>query len=331
MNFARKFFKHPWIIIVMSIALTGFLGFFLKDLTIENTIRMFFPKNDESYSRLTKTEDEFGSMISLGISIESKSGSILTPENIQIIKNITDQALKVPYVEDVDSLTHIDYVCNQDGAISASQLIPEDDYDEEGNFIGTKEMIDRLKERLNEWNDMYNRVIIDDSYVGTQIQITLEPKGEEKIAFEQADEAFAAVHLRVLDGSAAPVDGCRIGHAVVGGARISLARQEIPIRNDAVVGVAHKPAGGAGIARAIRVLGDHAAVVGVRDVVEARASRNAACVAARGLHGASRNRSGDDRVACRRAPATVEVADDAADVGRAGDVAVVLAVRQREL
>lgn len=210
MNFARKFFKHPWIIIVMSIALTGFLGFFLKDLTIENTIRMFFPKNDESYSRLTKTEDEFGSMISLGISIESKSGSILTPENIQVIKNITDQALKVPYVEDVDSLTHIDYVCNQDGAISASQLIPEDDYDEEGNFIGTKEMIDRLKERLNEWNDMYNRVIIDDSYVGTQIQITLEPKGEEKIAFEQAEEAYKKARLALKEAQNQKADSATL-------------------------------------------------------------------------------------------------------------------------
>lgn len=190
MNFVKKFFKHPWIIIVFSIALTGFLGFFLKDLTIENTIRMFFPKNDESYTRLTKTEDEFGSMISLGISIESKSGSILTPENIQVIKNITDQALKVKYVEDVDSLTHIDYVCNQDGAISASQLIPDDDYDESGNYIGSKEMLARLKDRLNEWDDIYSRVIIDDNYTGTQIQVTLEPKGEEQIAFESADAEY---------------------------------------------------------------------------------------------------------------------------------------------
>lgn len=190
MNFVKKFFKHPWIIIVFSIALTGSLGFFLKDLTIENTIRMFFPKNDESYTRLTKTEDEFGSMISLGISIESKSGSILTPENIQVIKNITDQALKVKYVEDVDSLTHIDYVCNQDGAISASQLIPDEDYDESGNYIGSKEMLARLKDRLNEWDDIYSRVIIDDNYTGTQIQVTLEPKGEEQIAFENADEEY---------------------------------------------------------------------------------------------------------------------------------------------
>ncbi|MBP5437367.1 MAG: MMPL family transporter [Treponema sp.] len=191
MNFVKKFFKHPWIIIVFSIALTGFLGFFLKDLTIENTIRMFFPKNDESYTRLTKTEDEFGSMISLGISIEAKSGSILTPENIQVIKNITDQALKVKYVEDVDSLTHIDYVCNQDGAISASQLIPDEDYDESGNYIGSKEMLSRLKDRLNEWDDIYSRVIIDDNYTGTQIQVTLEPKGEEQIAFESADQEYA--------------------------------------------------------------------------------------------------------------------------------------------
>lgn len=190
MKFLKSFFKHPWAIIIACLALTGALGFFMKDLVMDNSIRMFFPKKDSSYARLTQTEDEFGSMLVIGISLEAKGGDILTPEYIQVVKEITDQVKELPNVEDIDSLTHIDYVCNQDGAITASQLIPEEDYDENGTYIGSPEMIMRLKDRLTEWDDMYNRVIVDDSFAGTQLQVTLVPKGEEQIAYDRANEAY---------------------------------------------------------------------------------------------------------------------------------------------
>lgn len=178
MKFAKAFFKHPWIIITVCIILTGFFGFFIKDLQIDNSVRQFLPQKSDSYTRLVDTEKQFGSMVVIGVSIEDKNGDILTPEDIQVIRNITDRCLEIDQVDSIDSLTHIDYVANQDGSISATQLIPDD-------YTGSDEDILAIREKLTEWSEMYNRVIVNDDNSATQMQITvhsLSPEEKEEAA-----------------------------------------------------------------------------------------------------------------------------------------------------
>lgn len=179
----KAFFKHPWLIIISCIAVSGALGFFIKDLTLDNSLRQFFPQKDISYVRLQKTEEQFGSMLALGISLDAGSSTILTPEYIDVVRKISDRVLEIPDVEELDSLTHIDFVCDQDGSISATQLIPE-------TYTGSAEDIAQLKQRLSEWSDMYNRVIINDDNSATQMQISLKPKSDVQAEFDTAAEAL---------------------------------------------------------------------------------------------------------------------------------------------
>ena len=172
MKAARVIFKKPRLIIALCVVITGVLGFFIKDLQIDNSIRQFLPQKDASYTRLSQTEEQFGSMMVIGVSMEARNGSILTPEYIDVVRKITDRALDAEGVSDVDSLTHIDYVCESDGAISASQLIPD-------TYTGSEEDIAQLEGRLNEWESMYNRVIVNDDMTGTQLQVTLAPYSRE--------------------------------------------------------------------------------------------------------------------------------------------------------
>ena len=179
----KAFFKHPWLIIISCIAVSGALGFFIKDLTLDNSLRQFFPQKDISYVRLQKTEEQFGSMLALGISLDAGSSTILTPEYIDVVRKISDRVLEIPDVEELDSLTHIDFVCDQDGSITATQLIPE-------TYTGSAEDIAQLKQRLSEWSDMYNRVIINDDNSATQMQISLKPKSDVQAEFDTAAEAL---------------------------------------------------------------------------------------------------------------------------------------------
>lgn len=195
MKFLRTFFKHPWAIIVTCILLTGFFGFFIKDLALENSLRSFFPQKDESYGRLTETEDVFGSMLSIGITLETNSGNtILTPEYIEVVRRMTDRILAIPEVEDIDSITDIDYVADEDGSISATQLIPD-------TYTGSPEDISQLKFRLAEWHDMYNRVIINDSNTGLQMQVSLRPKSRETIALEESEALLKNLQAQLKTAS----------------------------------------------------------------------------------------------------------------------------------
>ena len=167
MDLKKAFFKRPWIIIALTVILTGLFGSFIMTLVIDNSIRQFMPQKDESYKRLNDTEDVFGSMLVIGVSVADNNGNILTPKNIEVIRKITDRCIEVNDVEEVDSLTHIDYVCNHDGAISATQLIPEE-------YTGSAQDIADLKSKLYGWEDMYNRVIISDDDSATQMQISIK-------------------------------------------------------------------------------------------------------------------------------------------------------------
>ncbi len=186
MKFLKAFFKHPVLIIVICVLATCACGFFIKDLALENSLRSFFPQKDASYKRLTDTEETFGSMLAIGITLETKNGSdILTPEYIDVVRKITDRTLELPEVEDVDSITHIDYVCDHDGTISASKLIPEE-------YAGSEDDIAQLRERLTEWHEMYNRVIVNDNLTGFQMQISLRAKNYETEDLEKAESRLLA-------------------------------------------------------------------------------------------------------------------------------------------
>ena len=224
MKFVKAFFKHPKIIIAVCLVLTGVLGFFLKDLKIDNSIRQFLPQKSDSYTRLNETEDVFGSMVVIGVSIEDKNGTILTPENIQVIRNITDRVLdlevgqegfKRKEVDGIDSLTHIDYVCSQDGAISAMQLIPD-------TYTGSEEDIAQLASRLTEWNEMYGRVIVNDNLSATQMQITIRSLSPEQKA-ELTAEAKA-------QGWTFPTDAER-QQEVLDGIRAIVTEETAPYKN----------------------------------------------------------------------------------------------------
>ncbi len=174
----KKMLKGSWFIIIASIALTVFFGWQLKSIAIENTVRMYMPQSSESYQRMLKTEEEFGSMMVLGISLETSGDTIITPEYIQVVQNITDQisgadgGSSVDYVESIDSISNMDFIVGEDGCLRASNMLGGDDY------TGSAEDMALIRQRLIDWQEMYNRVIITDDGKTTQIMITLKPKDE---------------------------------------------------------------------------------------------------------------------------------------------------------
>ncbi|MCQ2240516.1 efflux RND transporter permease subunit [Treponema sp.] len=194
MNLLKKFFKHPWAIIITCVALTGFFGFFITRLQMDNSLRQFFPQKDESYDRMNATEETFGSMLSIGVVIDAKDGTILTPEYLDVIRKISEQVKLIDNIEDVKSVTNIDYVCNQDGSISATNIIPEEDFNTPDGLL-TQESIKNLKLRVQSWEDMYNRVILNDDFTGSQMQITVKPNGETKMQLTEAQNLLNEAKL----------------------------------------------------------------------------------------------------------------------------------------
>lgn len=167
----KKMLKCSPFIIIASLAITAFFGWQLRKISIENTVRMYMPQSSESYQRMLKAEEDYGSMMVLGISMETSGETILTPEYLKIVQDVTEQISNVDYVESIDSITNMDFIEGEDGSLRASSMLGED-------YSGSSEDLAAIKQRLVDWQEMYNRVIITDDGKTTQLMITLQPKDE---------------------------------------------------------------------------------------------------------------------------------------------------------
>ena len=188
----KSFFKHPKIIIGVCLGLTIFFACFINGLSIQNSIREWLPETNESRMRLEQTEQDFGSMIIIGVSLKTQRGSFLTKENIETVRQISERALSIPEVSDVISLTNIDFVQDVNGTISATNLIPEE-------YTGTKEDIKKIKNSLLEWEEMYDKVLLNDKGNATQMQIILHaPTKEEKKAIDLKDQDIFFINYKMI-------------------------------------------------------------------------------------------------------------------------------------
>ena len=184
----KKLLKHPWIIISAVTAITVFFALQLKSIEIQNTMRLFMPQKGDSYIRLHKTEDQFGSMILLGISLETtQEESVITPENISIIQKITEECEKLDLIEDVDSLTNVDFIYGREGSLNTGDLLGGDDY------TGSANDMNLIRQKIIDWQDMYHNVILSDDGKITQIMLTVNPASSSTQQVELLKEIRAIV------------------------------------------------------------------------------------------------------------------------------------------
>ena len=192
----QRFFKHPRIIIIACLIVTGILGIQLKNIKLDNSIRQFFPHKHASYTRLIDTEDTFGSTVVIGVSLETDGESIVTPENIAIIDRITTEIEALENVESVDSLTNIDFIYGKDNALIAGNLIG---VEREDGLLPplTDEQAETVKQNINDWDDMYRRVILSDDGRAAQMQIILKSNNHPDP--NEQHESDEAVRQRTLN------------------------------------------------------------------------------------------------------------------------------------
>ena len=147
--------------------ITAVFGFMIPRIIMDNDVKEYFPHDHPSYKRVRDLDTVYGSQILMDIAIDTTDNTILTPDSIAVIKAITDEVTALPHVEKVQSLTNIDYIAGIDGGMSAEKLLPDD-------FAGTSTELTKLKERIVDWQEMYNRVVISENFRGSQIVINID-------------------------------------------------------------------------------------------------------------------------------------------------------------
>jgi predicted RND superfamily exporter protein len=175
--------KKSWLVIIITVILTGIIGFQIPNLIIDNEVKNYVPHNLDDYTTLIDADEIFGSSILLDVALYTTGPTIITATNVKTIRDITNQIEDLPNIDDVQSLSNIDFLTAANGGMEARSLVSDD-------FTGTDAEIAQLNKDIVSWEDMYSKVIINQDMKGSQIVVVInkdvDPDGMDAL-YSQVD------------------------------------------------------------------------------------------------------------------------------------------------
>ncbi|MCK5153442.1 MAG: RND family transporter [Spirochaetales bacterium] len=169
----KRFFKHPKLIVLIIAIVTLFFSYQLINISLDNDVVSFIPKDNPEVIKYYETEDQFGSDRIFAIAIETTSGTIFTPAFIELISTITEDFKTIEHDVEISSFANTSYIeGTSDGFVVKPML--ED-------YHGTSEDIYKFKERLLSW-ELYEGSLYSSDFSSAQILIHLNsvPSEEER-------------------------------------------------------------------------------------------------------------------------------------------------------
>ena len=158
--------KKAWDLIIPVIILTLFFSYMIPTIVMDNEIKNYIPHKLASYKTLEDCDEIYGSEILMDLALTSKGNTIITSDNIKAIQNITEETENLEFVDSVQSLSNMDYITSEDGAMTATSLVSEE-------FTGTREQLKEIQNKIVDWEKLYDKVIISKDFKGTQIILTI--------------------------------------------------------------------------------------------------------------------------------------------------------------
>jgi len=175
---SESIIKYRWLIISLVILLTAFLGYQVKDLTINSDVISSLPDDDPAALLYKEVGSEFGGNDMGMIIIETED--IYTKEAIEHIKLITDEVGLAEGVSTITSLTNVLDIKGDEWGIEIGTLLDEYDLPE------TDSALTALKTRVMS-KDMYNGTIVSGDGTSTLIMFTM---------LEDADKQAVAINIK---------------------------------------------------------------------------------------------------------------------------------------
>jgi len=168
--------KIRWIIILIVLAITLFLGFQIPKIRINSDVISSLPDNDPDAVLLKKIGAQFGGN-KMGMII-LECNNVFTPEVLQHVRQVTDSVKIIEGVSSVTSLTNIMDIKEGEEGMEIGKLV------DENNLPDSPEELALLKDRALS-KDMYKGVIVSEDGTATIVIFSLSDDADiQKLANE---------------------------------------------------------------------------------------------------------------------------------------------------
>jgi len=185
-KFAQGIVKLKWLIIVIVIGLTTFLGYQIKDLKIDSDIISSLPDDDPAALLYKNIGKEFGGNDMGMVIIETDD--IFNKNVIEYVKQITNTLQTSDGISTVTSLTNVLDIKGSEWGIEIGTLLDEYELPE------TQEELNALKERVFS-KDMYKGTLVSEDGTSTLIMFTLLDGADKQAVAKNIKEKITELNI----------------------------------------------------------------------------------------------------------------------------------------
>ncbi len=115
--------RHPRIVIILSFIFIFILAIPLPRISVNPDLQALIRKDDPDLVRMEELEELFGSQDI--VLITYATDDVFSPEALETIRSLSDEILELPYIDDIQSLTHYETIMSEDDMMAVDNIVQE--------------------------------------------------------------------------------------------------------------------------------------------------------------------------------------------------------------
>jgi len=116
--------KWRYLVILLALVMVGMIGSGAPNLMpFSNDYRVFFSKDNPQLNAFENLQDTYTKDDNVLFVISPKNGNVFTPENLAVIKTITEEAWQIPHSIRVDSITNFQHTYAEEDDLIVDDLV----------------------------------------------------------------------------------------------------------------------------------------------------------------------------------------------------------------
>ena len=182
----EKFFKHPWVIVGVTAAITVFFAAQLPKARMDNNMTAFLPADNPARLASKHLDAQYGEEITIILGLERPYGTVFDSAFLSRLREYTKAAENIELIKEARSIMSTQYITSDSESIIVTELVDD-------GFSGTPEEIAELKRRIASW-DMYQGALVSDDLSSAQVMITINASSDDA-----GNPEIVALLLRLRD------------------------------------------------------------------------------------------------------------------------------------
>lgn len=178
--------KYAWLILGLTVLVTLFFGYQMRNTRFEDDITKYVPENDPQVSFYNSLSDRFSGFQKKSMIVALEFDDLFTPANLSHLQKVVETVKALSVVQNVTALTSMPKIVTTDYGIEVKEVVdvlPQND-----------EEAQRLRDELKQDELIWGKLVTQDGK-GTIVMISFYEGVDEYQAVEEIKETVNAMSL----------------------------------------------------------------------------------------------------------------------------------------